>query len=82
VSPVKYELGFYIPQDDILHCHRREIIESQHFIYINLAHSLIFMHSKQNVFHVFSAHFLVSDSVAFVRLRTIPTVRPPLVGEI
>jgi hypothetical protein len=20
VSPVKYELGFYIPQDDILHC--------------------------------------------------------------
>jgi hypothetical protein len=21
VSPVKYELGFYIPEDDILHCH-------------------------------------------------------------
>jgi hypothetical protein len=23
VSPVKYELGFYIPEDDILHGHRR-----------------------------------------------------------
>jgi hypothetical protein len=24
VSPVKYELGFYIPEDDILHSDRRE----------------------------------------------------------
>jgi hypothetical protein len=24
VSPVKYELGFYIPEDDILHSHRRK----------------------------------------------------------
>jgi hypothetical protein len=24
VSPMKYELGFYIPEDDILHSHRRE----------------------------------------------------------
>jgi hypothetical protein len=24
VSPVKYELGFYIPGDDNLHRHRRE----------------------------------------------------------
>jgi hypothetical protein len=24
VSPVKYELGFYTPEDDILHSHRRE----------------------------------------------------------
>jgi hypothetical protein len=24
VSPVKYELGFYIPEDDILHSHCRE----------------------------------------------------------
>jgi hypothetical protein len=23
VSPVKYELGFYIPEDDIFHSHRR-----------------------------------------------------------
>jgi hypothetical protein len=25
---VKYELGFYIPEDDILHSHRRENLQS------------------------------------------------------
>jgi hypothetical protein len=28
VSPVKYELGFYIPEDDIFHSHRRENLKS------------------------------------------------------
>jgi hypothetical protein len=28
VSPVRYELGFYIPEDDILHSHRRENLKS------------------------------------------------------
>jgi hypothetical protein len=28
MSPVRYELGFYIPEDDILHSDRREILES------------------------------------------------------
>jgi hypothetical protein len=28
MSPVRYELGFYIPEDDILHSHRREIFKS------------------------------------------------------
>jgi hypothetical protein len=28
VSPVKYELGFYITEDDILHSHHRDNIES------------------------------------------------------
>jgi hypothetical protein len=28
VSPVKYEMGFYIPEDDILHSHRRENFKS------------------------------------------------------
>jgi hypothetical protein len=28
VLPVKYELGFYIPEDDILHSHRREHFKS------------------------------------------------------
>jgi hypothetical protein len=26
VSPVKYELGFYIPEDDIVHSDRREVL--------------------------------------------------------
>jgi hypothetical protein len=28
VSPVKYELEFYIPEGDILHSHRRESLKS------------------------------------------------------
>jgi hypothetical protein len=28
VSPVKYELGFYIPEDDILQSQRREHLKS------------------------------------------------------
>jgi hypothetical protein len=28
VYPVKYEQGFYIPEDDILHSHRCEILKS------------------------------------------------------
>jgi hypothetical protein len=28
VSPVKYELGFYIPEDDVLHSHRRGNLKS------------------------------------------------------
>jgi hypothetical protein len=28
MSPVKYELRFYIPEDDILHSHRRENLKS------------------------------------------------------
>jgi hypothetical protein len=32
VSPVKYELGSYIPEDGILHSHRRESLKSYVFI--------------------------------------------------
>jgi hypothetical protein len=28
MSPVRYELGFYIPEDDILHSHCRENLKS------------------------------------------------------
>jgi hypothetical protein len=31
VSPVKYELGFYISEGDILHSHRRENLKSSTF---------------------------------------------------
>jgi hypothetical protein len=40
VSPVKYELGFYIPEDDILHSHRRGHLKSyivQHISYVREA---------------------------------------------
>jgi hypothetical protein len=28
MSPLRYELGFYIPEDDILHSHCRENVKS------------------------------------------------------
>jgi hypothetical protein len=31
VSPVRYKLGFYIPEDSILHSHRRENLKSYIF---------------------------------------------------
>jgi hypothetical protein len=36
VSPVKHELGFYIPEGAILHSHRRENLKS--YIVINCLH--------------------------------------------
>jgi hypothetical protein len=32
MSPVKYELGFHIPEDDILHSRRRENLKSYEVI--------------------------------------------------
>jgi hypothetical protein len=34
VSPVKYELDFYIPDDDILQSHRRENLKSYTIIIV------------------------------------------------
>jgi hypothetical protein len=33
VSPVRYELGFYIPEDGLLHIHRREHLKSYTLIH-------------------------------------------------
>jgi hypothetical protein len=32
VSPVKYELGFYVPEDNILLSHRRENLKSYNLV--------------------------------------------------
>jgi hypothetical protein len=50
VSPVKYELGFYIPEDDILLSHRRENLKS----YIPVAISLLT--TRQHRLNVLSPH--------------------------
>jgi hypothetical protein len=42
VSPVKYELGFYIPQDDILHSHRRENLKP----YMDISLFLCFLFTR------------------------------------
>jgi hypothetical protein len=43
VSPVKYELGLYMPEDDILHSHRRENLKCQIplFVPFRLLHTFL-----------------------------------------
>jgi hypothetical protein len=43
VSPVRYELGFYISEDDILHSHRREnlsfpglFLREEHIVFLQI----------------------------------------------
>jgi hypothetical protein len=36
MSPVTYELGFYIPEDDILHSDRREYLRPYKEKYVRL----------------------------------------------
>jgi hypothetical protein len=52
VSPVKYELGFYIPEDDILHSHCREHLKSY------LAHSICAVRAKLTVILLLAASWL------------------------
>jgi hypothetical protein len=55
VSPVKYELGFYIPEDDILHSHRREHLKS--YISIQIAEKTTFFLIQCNRCHENSVVF-------------------------
>jgi hypothetical protein len=47
MSPVRYELGFYIPEDDIVHSHRRKNLKS--YISIDTLHiwSGDYMHTER-----------------------------------
>jgi hypothetical protein len=36
VSPVRYKLGFYIPEDDILHSHCRENLKSYTILILHI----------------------------------------------
>jgi hypothetical protein len=50
VFPVRYELGFYIPEDDILHTQRRENLKS----YNSVIHS-------ETPLAIIAAYITVSD---------------------
>jgi hypothetical protein len=41
VSPVRYELGFYIPEDRILHSHRRENLKSHNKILLRTCNATV-----------------------------------------
>jgi hypothetical protein len=77
VSPVKYELGFYIPEDDILHSYCRENIKS-----CILQCTSVSASRTQARFLSRLVLLIKQTPWPLVRERTIPTERPPLVDEI
>jgi hypothetical protein len=46
MSPVKYELDFYIPEDDILHSQRRENLKSYFSLFASASLPSVF-HCEQ-----------------------------------
>jgi hypothetical protein len=77
VSPVKYEMGFYIPEDDILHSHRRENLKS----YINCVWGLncsSFSKGTVKIVGILSKTTGINNSCAFCGW---PNVGPTAVVE-
>jgi hypothetical protein len=56
VSPVKYKLGFYIPEDDILHSHRHENLKSY---IVNTVHNRTDFFPMYCVYSVSTANILM-----------------------
>jgi hypothetical protein len=88
VSPVGYELSFYIPEDDILHSHRRENLKP--YIVLVVVNALCSVYKLLSLFGisrlVLSRKYsscLDSDGVAGVGSRNyrffIPTFHYPRV---
>jgi hypothetical protein len=51
VSPVKYELGIYIPEDGILHSHYRENLKSYNI-------NIVDMKNEPDIFcQIFNEHY-------------------------
>jgi hypothetical protein len=67
VSPVKYALGFYIPEDGILHSHRRENLK----FYIALTGSTLYWRS--NVSPVKYALDFISQKTVFFIVTAVKT---------
>jgi hypothetical protein len=65
VSPVKYELGFYLPEDTILHGHHRENLKS----YIALTGSA--RQRRRNVFPVKYELGFISQKTAFFTVTAV-----------
>jgi hypothetical protein len=72
VSPVKYKLGFYIPEDDILHSHRRENLKSY---ILNLSY---FLHLFPNINAVLTLTYKCMSYVMNVVLTNKRRIRSQL----
>jgi hypothetical protein len=65
VSPVWYELGFYIAEDDILHSHRREHLES----YIKLTGWTLYRRSNVSPVRYELGFYFPEDAILHVHRR-------------
>jgi hypothetical protein len=91
VSPVRYELGFYIPQDDILHSHRPENGKQSSEVIVPTSvpgrARIVIKSSDPWSRYRLTGPSLVNclseqrNSAAFVRKRNMPTDKPQLVGD-
>jgi hypothetical protein len=71
VSPVKYELGSYIPEDDILHSHRRENLNSDNQVY----HSSTLAKKKCSISMHYVSNFTIPDcTLSFLPFRKVSTI--------
>jgi hypothetical protein len=73
VSPVRYELGFYIPEDDVPHGHRHE----------NLKPYIVFLFTRQQLSLTFDVHVIFYKllhviAASAVTPRTLHLVAPQL----
>jgi hypothetical protein len=69
VSPVRYELGFYISEDGILHSHRRENLKSYTvFLYGEATHRNIHLVFLSSVRRLLVAACVVPSAPIFVTL--------------
>jgi hypothetical protein len=68
VHPVRYELEFYIPEDDILHSHRRENLKSYRHKIVRQAHEPFAVQTKLDA--VRAVPDISMLSVGIVRSRT------------
>jgi hypothetical protein len=72
VSPVRYELGFYIPEDDILHSHCREHLKSYTAFFVLVLRLLIIT----SLFLVYPFLLLLMTLLLFASYR--PAITPRL----
>jgi hypothetical protein len=74
---VKYELGVYVPEDGILHSHRRENLKS----YMQFRSLRKKKSYCAKLLPQVTQYKETNTPWLLFRKRTIPTERPPLVGE-
>jgi hypothetical protein len=76
VSPVKYELGFYVPEDGTLHSHPRENLNP----YNNVECSFVFYSQTSGTEHLAFSHYHIIAPDNVVNNKLARTWTEAIVG--